>query len=290
MAVSWGRGSGFSAVYRTGDEERDAEALQAFDDEIRARQEEENESRMEAMIWAEAAYQRARKNAGLSYNRDMEVLFDRIGEHEQAPAPMPRRPPTAGPEGPMYPQGGVKNACAFTPNLRLITKGDRTYVAGQISATLLNGLVGEPLFNISILSLSRNSRSYDSRTTYQLRTKVIRPATIGWWAEWQEVRVGSRLKGGYVYGWQSSPSIEEASCQIRSSVSRYMLNENTPTNPFFMIGDKIGGIAYHVEVWHNGKVVGVKDGRLGTGCYPPSQAANDWFVPGRHEGIINLVY
>jgi hypothetical protein len=41
-------------------------------------------------------------------------------------------------------------------------------------------------------------------------------------------------------------------------------------------GNKIGAFLYHIEVWHSGKCIGIKDGQVGSGIITPP--CKDWFV------------
>ncbi len=54
-------------------------------------------------------------------------------------------------------------------------------------------------------------------------------------------------------------------------------------------GNKIGAFLYHIEVWHSGKCIGIKDGQVGSGIITPP--CKDWFVTGRDsQGIIYECY
>lgn len=60
--------------------------------------------------------------------------------------------------------------------------------------------------------------------------------------------------------------------------------QTRPDNPFLTVYDKIGAALYHIEVWHNGKCVGIRDGQIGTGFI--AAPCKDWFVPGRNPQYI----
>lgn len=311
----WSSASGTTIIMGTGDDVLDGEIASALDggpipseapgdiqsqiERVQKAKEEEKaqeEARIDASFWAQVAEAKARMEAGLSYNRGLESAFDELDRSRQAlaPASKPLSRPRADPSGPIYPEGSRKDACSITPALRLYTKASRAcFLTGQINVTLLEAYYGEPLVCLSILTRKKQGSGngiVDSTgaRAFELRVLVLRPSEDG---SWKTVHVQSRLRNGYQYGecsyGERGKSIEEASCSYRGSASHYMLNRTNAQRPFFMFNQKQEGALYHIEVWHRGKVIGIKEGRIGTGAI--SAPCKDWFVPGRNEQFIQYV-
>ncbi len=208
-------------------------------------------------------------------------VFVRDGRLVQVQPPRPDWPVNTD----IYPDGAVKSSCMITPNLR-IKKQPRPCIAGQISVTLSGGLSGEPIVCLYILTKenkpTRSLGDYgDGRNGYELRSVIMRPA-LGTpmrqnvYDGWEKVYVSSRVKYGYGYQGEGS-SIEEKSMRHQiPALKRLTMNETRPDNPFVTFYDIVGAALYHIEVWHSGKCIGIKDGQVGSGIITPP--CKDWFV------------
>lgn len=191
----------------------------------------------------------------------------------------------------IYPGGAVKTFSSITPNLRLKTHNNRTLVVGQISVTLLGGLQGEPIVCLYVLAKNneqiRRMGEYDlGSRVFDFRSICMRPA-LGTpmrpkvYDGWEIVTVSSRVKDGYGYQGEGSSLEEKSLIHHIPTIKRFTMNETRPDNPFVTIyGEKIGVVLYHIEVWHSGKCVGIRDGSIGTGFV--SAPCKDWFAPGRN--------
>ena len=200
---------------------------------------------------------------------------------------MPVQPPR--PDWPVntdiYPGGAVKPSCTITPSLK-IKKQPHLCIAGQISVTLSGGLLGEPIVCLHVLTKKdeqtrRLGEYLVGQNGYELRSVVMRPK-LGTpmrqnvYDGWEEVYVGSRVKYGHGY-WGEGSSIEEKSMQHQIPfLKRFTMNETRPDNPFVNLPRDVGTALYHIEVWHNGKCIGVKDGQVGSGIVTPP--CKDWFI------------
>lgn len=48
-------------------------------------------------------------------------------------------------------------------------------------------------------------------------------------------------------------------------------------------GNKIGAFLCHIEIWHTGKCIGIKDCQVGSGITSPCK---NWFVPEKRNQLI----
>lgn len=186
----------------------------------------------------------------------------------------------------IYPGGAVKNSCAITPNLRLKTQNYRSEIVGQISVTLQGGLQGEPIVCLYVLSRKndqvRRMGEYDTgRNAFEFHSVAMRPM-LGLrehvYDRWEKIYWSSRVKYGPRYSGEGTSIEEKSMVHHIPTLKRFTMNESSPAHPFitFDSRDKVGVVLYHIEVWHSGKCIGIKDGQVGSGIITPP--CKDWFV------------
>lgn len=290
-SVHWSRNGGVYFIQGTGDSDLDNQIFNAMQggaipygapvnliEDYRSSIDEQSEVNADILFRASVDYHEARRNAGLTYNKDFEPMFSNL-DTKKSSKPLNRKQQPKVSSNQIYPDGKVNTSCVITPMLKLAPSVENTSIEGQIRITLLNELIGEPIVSIYILGeeVKKGRKTGDYIFKYiGIRPKKLSSFRPSSEQNWDYVNFRCRLKSDDYYN--SGDSLEELSMYSKFPfLTKFTINETTPARELIRVHGKKFKIAiYHIEVWHGGKCIGVKDGQLGTGIM--KDIRKDWFI------------